>query len=74
MRLLPPRVPPRSPPAALTRPPACCPLLCLLRLLRQMYNDSTWYGLAPDADQNVAQQLRGALEGLFYRYQVCPLL
>jgi hypothetical protein len=36
----------------------------------QLYIDSTFYGLRPDGDQFVAQQLRDALEPLLYRYQV----
>ena len=38
---------------------------------RPPYIDSTFYGLVPDGDQLVARQLRGALEDLFYSYQVC---
>ena len=37
---------------------------------RPPYIDSTFYGLVPDGDQVVARQLRGALEDLFYSYQV----
>lgn len=37
---------------------------------RPIYIDSTFYGLQPDGDQHVAQQLRDSLEPLLYRYQV----
>lgn len=38
-----------------------------------MYIDSTFYGLVPDGDQVVAQELRDSLEDLLYRYQVGAL-
>lgn len=66
-----------GPTPRLPRPrPALCSRLYLLPILpillppQQLYIDSTWYGLAPDGDQHMAQLLRDSLEDLLYRYQV----
>lgn len=44
-------------------------ILPFISFCLQIYIDSTFYGLQPDGDQHVAQQLRDSLEPLLYRYQ-----